>query len=185
MATYYEIVTPPIAEPLSLADAKAFLRVETDADDDLIDALILSAISSAEKYTNRIFRPTTFRVSQTSGQCLRLLRSPVTALTSISSWNGTAFAAITDTIYHQSNFFPSITLPDAVLAPSNAPFGIQAVFVAGYATLPPDLLQALKVHVNYLYENRGDVEADDTRNEAIPLAAKMIYRQYRIISTYG
>jgi len=36
-------LTPPVAEPLTLDEAKAFLRVEHDDDDDVIAALIAAA----------------------------------------------------------------------------------------------------------------------------------------------
>ena len=46
-----KIVTAATAEPLSLEEAKLFLRVDTDADDTLITALISAAREYAEHYT--------------------------------------------------------------------------------------------------------------------------------------
>ena len=50
-----EVVTPPPVEPLSLADAKAHLRIEPAVTDDdaLIGALIRSAREACESFTNR------------------------------------------------------------------------------------------------------------------------------------
>jgi uncharacterized phiE125 gp8 family phage protein len=44
-------VTAATVEPVTLADAKLFLRVDTDADDTLISALISAAREYAEHYT--------------------------------------------------------------------------------------------------------------------------------------
>ena len=44
-------MTAPAAEPLSLADAKVFLRVEHDADDAIITSLIASARNHVEALT--------------------------------------------------------------------------------------------------------------------------------------
>jgi Phage gp6-like head-tail connector protein len=52
--TMPEIVQSPSAsEPLSLADAKKFLRVEHDADDELIASLIVAARNAVELATRR------------------------------------------------------------------------------------------------------------------------------------
>jgi uncharacterized phiE125 gp8 family phage protein len=48
------LLVPPAAEPLSLSDAKAYLRVAHAADDDLIAALIVSARVHVEAQTRRV-----------------------------------------------------------------------------------------------------------------------------------
>jgi hypothetical protein len=50
------------SEPLSLADAKNFLRVEVDADDDLISSLISAARIDCETEVNRSFITTTWQL---------------------------------------------------------------------------------------------------------------------------
>jgi hypothetical protein len=50
-----QLVTPPIAEPVTLAQAKLHLRVDFDDDDTLIAALITAAREYCEKQTRRAF----------------------------------------------------------------------------------------------------------------------------------
>lgn len=48
------LLTAPAAEPLGLADAKAYLRLEHDAEDNLVVALAASAREAVERLTRRV-----------------------------------------------------------------------------------------------------------------------------------
>ena len=48
------LVSPPAEEPVSLADAKAFARIDTDAEDTLVATLIAAARLSVEVRTRRV-----------------------------------------------------------------------------------------------------------------------------------
>jgi uncharacterized phiE125 gp8 family phage protein len=50
------LIEPPASEPLSLAEAKNYLRVQHDADDALIAAMISAARMQAESRTRRARR---------------------------------------------------------------------------------------------------------------------------------
>jgi hypothetical protein len=56
-------VLDPTTEPLSLADAKNFLRVLIDDDDTLIQSLITAARYECERIANRAFINTTFNLT--------------------------------------------------------------------------------------------------------------------------
>src|SRR4051812_9447312 len=47
------LLTPPAVEPVTLADAKAYLRIDNDDDDAVISALIAGARSHIEAQTRR------------------------------------------------------------------------------------------------------------------------------------
>lgn len=56
------LVTAPAAEPLSLADAKAFLRVEHGDDDAIIASLIVAARNHIEALTRCVLITQTWRL---------------------------------------------------------------------------------------------------------------------------
>jgi uncharacterized phiE125 gp8 family phage protein len=57
------LLTAPAVEPLSLAEARAFLRVETADDDDLIRALIAGARVHVEAQTRRALIAQSWRLA--------------------------------------------------------------------------------------------------------------------------
>jgi hypothetical protein len=56
-------VTEPAVNPVTLEEAKAHLRIDSDAEDDLISALITAATRWAEDYCDRTFCYTQWKMS--------------------------------------------------------------------------------------------------------------------------
>lgn len=81
------LVTPPASEPLSVAEAKNYLRIDTDDEDGLIGELIKSARDFIESHTRRQLVTATWREifdRFPEDSCpIRLSRSPVQTVGSV------------------------------------------------------------------------------------------------------
>lgn len=55
-----KLVTAPSANPITLAEAKTYLRVDDTAEDGLIDAIIAAATNTVENYVSRKLMPQTW-----------------------------------------------------------------------------------------------------------------------------
>jgi len=80
-----KLVTGPIEEPLTLEDAKAHLRVDGDAEDVLITALIRAAREQVEHETGRAMMTQTWDVSFDAWPAEDVVELPVPPVQSISS----------------------------------------------------------------------------------------------------
>lgn len=58
----YELITPPATEPVTVAEAKAHARIETDADDTLLGTYITGARELVEKLTGRALITQTWKL---------------------------------------------------------------------------------------------------------------------------
>ena len=58
----YTQIVAPTSEPLTLEDAKTFMRILEDDDDALITSMIVGAREFAENYTNRQFVEATYEL---------------------------------------------------------------------------------------------------------------------------
>jgi uncharacterized phiE125 gp8 family phage protein len=81
-----KLITAPTSELISLTDAKAYIRVETDADDALISSLITLAREYAEGITNQSLAQKTLEYSLKAfpdEDFIPLPKPPVVSITSI------------------------------------------------------------------------------------------------------
>lgn len=162
------ITTEPSVEPVSLAEAKLYLRVTDDAQDDVITSLIEAARKTAELYCNRAFIDTVFDQSYDYRfpDCFYLTPVPVDSVTSITyldeagaSQTLAASKYRTDVVSEPGRIEPAYS----EVWPTTYPV-INAVtvrFKVGYGTagtdVPEGIRTAIKMLVGQWYEFREPV----------------------------
>ena len=83
----YVVVTPPSAEPVTLAQAKLHLRVTIDDDDALIGEIIEGARTRAEEYSGYSIMPQTLRLDLNcfplAGRAIEIDHGPIRSIDSV------------------------------------------------------------------------------------------------------
>lgn len=132
------------AEPVTLAEAKIFCRIDVNDDDAIISSLITAARQMCENYTNIGFiqRTVTATFNNENGGFF-LPYGPVNSVVSAHDGNANV---VTD---------PEISGTEwkQVLSPQID--RMQVEYVAGYPVLPANLKTALLNAIMWLYDNRS------------------------------
>lgn len=151
-------------EPVTLAEAKLWCKIDTTEDDNLITALIKTARQMCEQYVGQslITRTVTAVINNTNGG-VYLPYGPVTSFTSLTDSEG---SVITSDNYQLSGTqFPRLLWPKYN--------NMTAVYVTGYATLPEEYKTAIKEQVFFLYNNRGE-EIETAQLSLSPMAKTIL-----------
>jgi uncharacterized phiE125 gp8 family phage protein len=163
MNQYTVLITPASSLIVSVADIKEYLRVDSDAEDDLIETFIQAATQLAEKFTRRQFLAATYE-TVLDGFCNEIIldHSPVSAVTSIKydSSSYSQDATLATSVYQvELGHEPArITLRDGQLWPETfkKKAAVRIRYTSGYTTVPKPLIQAVKLIVADWYEKRED-----------------------------
>jgi uncharacterized phiE125 gp8 family phage protein len=143
-----KVITAASQEPVTLADAKAFLRVDTDADDALISALVSAAREFAEHYAQVAFADTTYELALAAFPYdainLPNARSPV-----VVSVKYTDTAGAEQTLNSSDYVLSDYGMQAYIYPPQSWP-AEQATNISAAA------LAAILEMVAHLYENRED-----------------------------
>jgi uncharacterized phiE125 gp8 family phage protein len=166
-----ELITPPAIEPVSLADAKAHLRVDTGDDDALITRLIAAARETAERATGRAFMAQTWRLwldCWPNDWAIEIPRPPLIGVSSITVYDALGNATVVDAgsyLVDAASIPGRVVFRNTVLPPVNLR-GAQAIaveFDAGYGAdaddVPAGICEGVLAWIAHLYESRGDTVA--------------------------
>jgi uncharacterized phiE125 gp8 family phage protein len=183
------LLTGPAAEPLTLADVKNFLRVEHDADDDLIAALIAAARIQIETDTHRALMTQTWRLVfdhwARHGQ-IDVRPAPLRSLVAARVYDS---AGIAHTVDPQAFVVDtaSATLafaPWSLAQPGRAFAGIEIDVSVGFGDaddVPAPLRQAMRLLVAHWYENRR-IAANAGEAATLPATVAALIAPYRMMS---
>jgi uncharacterized phiE125 gp8 family phage protein len=165
-----ERISAPAAEPVTLAEAKAHLRVDHDDEDALIGRLIVAARERCEAITARAFIAQSWLLwcdawPDRGQRALTIPKPPLMTLTSVTAYDrsGAATVLSSDAYIVDSAAVPGrVVFTDTALLPVNLreASAIAVAFEAGYGVDPADVPAAIRGAIlnlaAHLYEARGD-----------------------------
>jgi uncharacterized phiE125 gp8 family phage protein len=196
------LITAPALEPVTLDEAKAHLKVDTDDDDTLIGVLITACRASAEWHTGRAFITQSWvlsldawpgaaadcglppALSTTPPAAIEIPLPPLQAVTNITTYARNDAATVLDSSLYQVDTAskPARVALKFGVAPPTDLRGMNAIaiaFTAGYgdaeANVPAPIHAAILEMIADAYTNRGDTSSDP------PLAALALLAPYRIV----
>ena len=166
-----KVITAPTSEPITLAEAKANLRVVFDDEDTDIERMIRASRQMAEERMNRALMPQTLAFAADGFGCaLRVPRPPLIEIDSLKyiDTDG-AEQTMPDTGYLVDGFADPPTIsaaPGTSWPATRAQSGAVVVqYQAGYAdaaSVPEPIRQWMLLAINAFYEHRSAVSAEQT-----------------------
>ncbi len=180
------VLSPPAEEALSLASAKAYLRIGHEGENDLISSLVEAARARLEQASGLVLVSRTFRQTltswplQTGNYAIRLVRAPVASLLAVNLYDDAGVG-----IDHTGRFQLEgnrLCLRPWSIVPS-IPIGgrVEIDYAAGFgaaADIPSDLVQALQWLLADAYAESGRSVSND-RKEPIPTNVQAIIDAHR------
>lgn len=185
-----DIVTAAAEEPITLAEAKNFLRVDHSDDDDLINALITTSRQMCEQYTRRILVSTTIdeyfdKFPHNSwdnlSNLIYLSRGPVASITSVkyvdeigSEVTLTSDQYVTDLISEPARvqstagWFAAAGVVNQVI--------VRYVVGTAKSAIEKPLIQGMMLVISELYDNRANSV------KRLPTASEYLWNPYRIFT---
>jgi len=178
-----QLVSPPAAEPVTVDEAKLFLRVDFSDDDALIDAYLVTARQYAEMATGRQLITATWKYVLDAfpgpslmgvpfghpftlpGHAILIPKSPVQSVTSIQYLDMSATwqtMPATDYVVENAGDLCRITpVFGKIWQPTLPQVGaVQVTFVAGYgdpSDVPEGIKTWIKLRTSTMYANREEV----------------------------
>lgn len=158
----------PLAEPVTLAELKAHLRIDAGDEDDLLESLIRVARAHLESVTGVALMSQGFRLfldDWPRGEVIQLMRTPVQTIDAILVYDADGVAQDQDLtgLLLDGTAHPARLVIRERPHPALPINGIEIEFTAGFGSVnevPPELKRAILIHAAHLHEFRAAVSAD-------------------------
>lgn len=184
----YAQTTPPIAEPLTLAEVKAHLRLDDGEEDALLSSLIATARDHLERETGLCLMAQAWRLyldDWPADGIIRIAKSPVQAIQAVMVFDaegGPLQVSLEDHLLDGVGRPARLWLRDPP-APGQALNGIEIDFSAGFgeagADVPDTLKRAMLIHIGHMFAFRG-VLSPEQQPAGIPDGYQRLIAPFRM-----
>lgn len=209
----YDVIVSAASSPISVSELKLFAKISGTGEDALLQQIIDGVTLEAERYTKRVFVQRTFRTWRDSlgdfgetpayvcappmrypysqsGAPIVLRRSPLVSVSSVKYYSAGVLTTMSSALYQvvkKPAYSFIAPLSDAGwVTVDNRLQAVEIDFVAGYATVPADIKNALLAHATSVYQNRGDCDSGGSCSCSFaPSVSLAVYQQYRILDFVG
>ena len=179
--------------PVSTADQKTHMRVDSSTEDTYIAGLVLVAAGYVERTTRSVLMQRTFTgyLDQWPAESILLPRFPLSTVASVTYTDSAGSEATLSTgIYTaDSSTPPRIYRKNGQSWPSlygETHQDVKVTCTLGYAAnaaatgdIPAELIQGVKLMASHLFEHREAVEVGAMPNE-VPFAVRALLEQYTL-----
>ncbi|MFZ5610180.1 MAG: head-tail connector protein [Pseudomonadota bacterium] len=173
----YLLLSPPAVEPVSLDEARAYLRLEDETEDALVAMLITTARQTCEGFTGRSLISQTWRYrTQAMTAAITLGHGPVEAILTVREasslasfdWSAGDYALV------QGDGRDQLVLKRLPATASRLEIDYRAGYGADWNAVPWPLRQGLLRLIAHAYRYRDDASAP-----AVPTAVTALWQPYR------
>jgi uncharacterized phiE125 gp8 family phage protein len=171
----------PVTEPITLAEAKEYARIDGEAEDTLITSLIKVARLHCESYMGKaIIRKTVTIDSFSFPYQWQIPYGPLASASDVTKVVTIDQNNVETSLNYQVNvgLFPKIAITSG-----DQSFKFKMIYTAGFTTVPEDIKLAIKMMVNTLYERREDFS--DLQAIPSPLGVKALLMPYKTYNWFG
>jgi uncharacterized phiE125 gp8 family phage protein len=179
------LIVGPAVEPVGLSEMAAYLRLDDDAEHDLVAALIKAARLLVEASSRRVLISQRWRLTLDAwpqGRAVVSPVSPVSAVVEARVVNAAGeFGAVAANALRlvEASDPPRVALAADVPDPAVAQGGIRIDLQAGFGNEPGDVPEPLRLAIKMLvarwFENRGDILGEQT----LPPEVQALIAPYR------
>lgn len=176
-----QLTTYGNAEPVTLAEAKEYARIDGSSEDTLITSLIKMARIHCESYIGKCIVLKSVEINSfTFPYQFQMPYGPLTNIANISKCVTIDQNGVETPLTYQVNagLFPKLFILGGAQS-----YKFKLVYTAGFGEVPEDIKLAIKMLVNTLYERREDFS--DLQAIESPLGVKALLMPYKTYNWFG
>lgn len=170
-----ERVIAPASEPVTLAEAKLYLRVDSTSEDSLITDIIVAARMSAEQWLKSSLISQSWKLVYNGylEESITLPMGPVSSVSSVMIIDRDASTQVVPA----SNYYLNAAKTRLLFDNYVSGFAVEIIYNTGYGTaaqIPQPIKYGILAHIASMYDQRGFMG-----QENLPPAVSALYSPFR------